>query len=283
MIKVSVLILCYNHAPFIQECLKSVVSQKTNFPFEVLIHDDASTDNSQELIKNFEKSYPHLLYPIYQEENQYSKGISPTFSFNLPRAKGKYIALCEGDDYWIDPYKLQKQVDFLEANPDYSACFHQTEVILEGKKNKILFNNFKHYRTFKFKDLIHKNFVATSSYIFRNNDFHRNLPVWFENLPARDWGLYLLNAQKGKLYYMPECMSVYRQHSGGVWSSLSREEMINKGIEVLNQLNAAFNYEYDKEFKLAIKNRKEGRNPQLPITPYELIKSYFRKLQVWKK
>src|SRR5690606_7564710 len=118
---VSISCITYNHAPYIRQCLDGLVMQQCNFTFEVLIHDDASTDDTQEIIKEYQKKYPEIIKPIFQDENQYSigiRGIMPRF--NYPRAQGKYIALCEGDDYWTDPLKLQKQVDFLEANPEYS-------------------------------------------------------------------------------------------------------------------------------------------------------------------
>ena len=108
----------------LEDCLRGFINQKVNFPFEVLIHDDASTDNSQEIIRKYEQEYPHIFKSILQVENQYSQGKKIWASIQFPRAQGKYIALCEGDDYWTDPNKLQKQVDFMEAHPDYSMCFH---------------------------------------------------------------------------------------------------------------------------------------------------------------
>ncbi len=119
----------YNHENFIKDCLDGFVMQKTNFNFEVLIHDDASTDNTANIIREYEQKYPDIIKPIYQTENQYSKGKPISATFNWPRAQSKYIALCEGDDYWTDPNKLQKQVDFLEANPDYMMCFHNAEIL----------------------------------------------------------------------------------------------------------------------------------------------------------
>ena len=122
---VSICCITYNHAPFIRQCLNGFVMQKTKFPFEILIHDDASTDGTQEIIREYEQKYPDIIKPIYQAENQYSKGIKINLTYNLPRAKGKYIAFCEGDDYWTAPDKLQKQVDFLESHLDYVMCSHR--------------------------------------------------------------------------------------------------------------------------------------------------------------
>lgn len=112
-ILVSISCITYNHEPYIRECLDGFIMQKTDFAFEVLIHDDASTDKTADIIREYEAKFPNLIKPIYQTENQFSKKVgSINAKFNYPRAKGKYIALCEGDDYWTDPLKLQKQVDF---------------------------------------------------------------------------------------------------------------------------------------------------------------------------
>lgn len=123
-IVVSIQCLTYNHAPYIRQCLDGFVMQKTNFRFEAIVHDDASTDGTQDIIREYEERYPDIIKPIYQKENQYSKGI-PGYITNLvsSKCKGKYIAICEGDDYWTDPYKLQKQVDYLESHPKCGMCY----------------------------------------------------------------------------------------------------------------------------------------------------------------
>lgn len=116
---VSICCLVYNHSSYLRECLDGFVKQRTNFPVEILIHDDASTDNSREIIQAFIEKSPDLFVPIFQSENQFSKGGGVMAKFVFPLAQGKYIALCEGDDYWTDPMKLQKQVDFLESHNEY--------------------------------------------------------------------------------------------------------------------------------------------------------------------
>src|SRR5690554_4195573 len=126
---VSICCITYNHSPFIRQCLEGFVKQETKFEFEVLIHDDASTDDTAEIIKEYERQFPGIIKPIYQKENQYSKGIKGSKVFNFPRAQGKYIAFCEGDDYWTDPLKLQKQVDILEKNKHLSGSYHKVEIV----------------------------------------------------------------------------------------------------------------------------------------------------------
>jgi glycosyltransferase involved in cell wall biosynthesis len=130
---VSICCLTYNHEPYIRQCIEGFLIQKTTFPIEILIHDDASTDNTADIIREYEAKFPNIIKPIYQIENQYSKGVGVTRVFQFPRSKGKYIAMCEGDDYWIDPLKLQKQVDFLEQNPDYGLVHTNCEGLNKGK------------------------------------------------------------------------------------------------------------------------------------------------------
>ena len=117
---VSICTLVYNQEKFLKQYLEGIFLQKTTFSFEILIHDDASTDNSENIIREYQALYPDIIKPIIQTENQYSKGVDINLTYNFPRVKGKYIAICEGDDYWTDPLKLQKQVDFLEAHPEQS-------------------------------------------------------------------------------------------------------------------------------------------------------------------
>ena len=134
---VSISCTTYNHELYIEDALEGFLFQETNFPFEILIHDDASTDRTADIIREYEARYPTLIKPIYQTENQYSRGNKPGL-INLKRAKGEYVALCEGDDYWTDPLKLQIQVDFLEKHPDYVITFHHCVSLYKGgirKKN----------------------------------------------------------------------------------------------------------------------------------------------------
>ena len=123
-VKLSVLLLSYNHEKYIKQTLDSIISQKTNFRIKIIIHDDASTDKSQDIINEYISKYPELITGILQEENQFSKGANIFSDFMRQYIEGDYVAYCECDDYWIDEYKLQKQVDFLDAHPDYTACMH---------------------------------------------------------------------------------------------------------------------------------------------------------------
>ena len=134
-IMVSVFVVAYNEEKYIRQALDSVLAQKTNFKYEVIVHDDASTDQTADIVREYEKRYPEIVKGIYQDSNKYQKGIQFVISYMYPVAVGKYVAYCDGDDYWTDPYKLQKQVDFLEKNPEYTMCQHAFSFLYEDKNN----------------------------------------------------------------------------------------------------------------------------------------------------
>ena len=141
-IVVSICCITYNHESCIEDALEGFLIQETDFPFEIIIHEDASTDKTAGIIREYEAKYPKLIKPIYQKENQYSKGVQISRTFNFPRAKGDYITICEGDDYWTDPLKLKKQLSFLEKNSDY-CMVHTNHDILKREQN--LFQKMKVY------------------------------------------------------------------------------------------------------------------------------------------
>lgn len=222
---VSICCLTFNHEIYLKQCLDGFISQKTNFKYEIIIHDDASTDGTKEIIEEYTSQYPGLIVAIFQKENQYSKGIKPIFNYVFPRAQGKYIALCEGDDYWTDPYKLQKQVDFLEANEEYAVCAHDTLVKYENQdKQEILFSNFPAHpfknekrNIYTFKDALTAMLFHTSSIVMKNPKINAQLfNKYFANVFYGDHILMLIGASMGKLYVFDEIMSVYRINSGGV-------------------------------------------------------------------
>ena len=130
---VSIRCAVYNHEPYLRQCLDGFVMQKTTFPFEAIVHDDASTDGSADIIREYAEKYPDIIKPIYEKENQYSKhdGSFRRIMDAAIHPKAKFIAYCEGDDYWTDPEKLQMQVDFLESHPEYTMCFHRARTILD--------------------------------------------------------------------------------------------------------------------------------------------------------
>lgn len=242
-VKVSVICNAYNHEPYIKDALESFVSQKTEFPFEVLVHDDASTDHTADVICQYEKKYPALIKPIYQTVNQYSQGINITNRFHLPRLRGQYVALCEGDDYWTDPYKLQKQYEAMEAHPEVDMCAHagaQIRVssgvrlpdIAPAQKETI----------FSTREVIAGGggFVVTNSLFFRRVLLDVQ-PAFRMYLPL-DYALQIQGSLRGGMLYLPDAMSVYRVSVPGSWTVRMRQrsyakEQNNKIKTMLDMVN----------------------------------------------
>lgn len=246
---VSICSITYNHESFISQCLDGFLMQETDFPFEILIHDDASTDGTANIIREYEAQYPDLIKPIYQTENQYSKGIKMNITFNFTKAKGKYITLCDGDDYWTDPHKLQKQVDFLEANEDYAGCSHNTRIIYEdsGKDDALIVASaIKDSYTI---DDITKGHIYfhTTSMVYRNI-FKGNFPKKYLTDYMGDWFLLMAHADIGPIKYIDSVMSVYRIHANGIWSKLSDIEKIVKNLNAIIAFNKVFEYKYEENF-----------------------------------
>jgi glycosyltransferase involved in cell wall biosynthesis len=212
---VSILCITYNQEKFIGQALDSFLMQKTDFGFEVLINDDASTDGTVEIIKEYQRKYPDIIKPNFQKENQYSKGNMGLFvEFLFPKVTGKYIALCEGDDYWIDDNKLQSQVDFLENNPDYAMCFNRSRVIFQNKEEKnALFPAITEDEVFTLKRLLKENYIQTNSVMYRTQNYEG---IRTDVMP-QDWYMHLYHAQFGKIGFIDRVMSVYRRHEGGIW------------------------------------------------------------------
>jgi len=223
---VSICCATYNHQKYIRDAIEGFLMQKTTFPFEILIHDDASTDGTADIIREYEAKYPDIIKPIYQRENQYSKGIKISQVYQFPRAQGKYIALCEGDDYWIDPHKLQKQVDYLERNPNVS--FVATNYAIYDEKT----NQTKKAATSKRIDfytlLKRKNQIPTlttcirSEYIF---DYIREINPVEKKWPVGDYPLWLYLSQKGKIGVIPEYTANYnkRQNSACHYTDIKKQ------------------------------------------------------------
>ena len=168
---VSVLCLAYNHESYIEQCINGFVMQQCSFPFEVIIHDDASIDKSADIIQKYCSRYPELFVTILQHENQFSKHVPITTNHMFPIARGKYIAFCEADDYWVDPLKLQKQVNFMESHPDYSVCVHGCRLYDEQQQS---FVDNQYYMntpdTIGILDLFGRPFnIASSSLFFKRN------------------------------------------------------------------------------------------------------------------
>ena len=221
---ISIITLAYNHAPYIRQCIEGVVMQKTSFPIEMIIHDDASPDGTADIIREYEALYPDIIKPIYQEENQWSQKKSIFNRHIAPKIRGKYLAMCEGDDYWTDPDKLQKQVEFLEANPDYSASVHQCLTIYTYKDvpPEPYTKNAKD--TYALCDLLDDVRFHTATLVYRTfiSEIETKMP---RTIISGDRGLYFRCIKFGKIKFFHEPMSVYRINQSSISTRVTAEVM----------------------------------------------------------
>jgi glycosyltransferase involved in cell wall biosynthesis len=227
-ILISICCTTFNHEKYIGQCLDGFVMQKTTFAFEILVHEDASTDSTAAIIKEYELNYPHIFKCVYQHDNQFLKQ-NTLINILFKMAKGKYIALCEGDDYWTDPYKLQKQVDFLEANGNYVACFHKVKILetsgslVDDYITKVP-NNHE-----TIEDLAQSgNYIHTPSVVFRN--IIKIFPDEFFISSVGDYFIYMLLAEHGKFKYLTDSMATYRNGVGNHSSLSQADKTINFNI-----------------------------------------------------
>jgi len=245
-LKVSVSIIAYNNEPYIAQAIESALSQQTDYPFEILIGEDQSADRTREIVEAYARRYPDKirLFLHDYEPGFVHRGGGWNFLHNLRNARGEYIAWLDGDDYWNDLRKLQKQVDFLESNPSFSMCFHNVllkDEVNEGKDQ--LAHQFDSRRVFTLEDIIKGNFIYTCSVMFRRSE-KNFIPNWYIKCPIGDWPFHVLNARKGDIGYLPDVMGVYRIHNKNFWSSKSVTDRRLICYEMIDTLDRFLKYEY---------------------------------------
>ena len=248
---VSVCCTAYNHEKYIRSCLDGFVNQNTNFKYEVIVHDDASTDNTASIIQEYAEKHPDIIKPILQRENQYSKGIKIYKKHIFPKCTGKYIAYCEGDDYWCDYDKLQKQVDILEENPEYVACVHQTKMLNLRDKKESLFVSYDKSCLVE----VEKFFGATipwhtSSLMFRAELNDKRPSFCFISKQVGDWPTGVFLVLTGPVYFINDTMSIYRRFTEGSWSVMNvskpNPEFWKEMVEILQLVDEYSNFKYHK-------------------------------------
>lgn len=216
--KVSVCLMAYNHERFIDEAIQSVLAQKTNFDYEIVIGEDSSQDNTREILISYAKQYPEKIRLLFTRRNL---GPGRNFVRTYQACEGDYIATLDGDDYWTVPYKLQNQVDFMDSHPEYSACFHVVKRICEEEGScRLLYPRGKK-RTYTLKDYARGILGHQCSMMFRNRLID-GFPDWYYRSPAGDWVLQVLHAERGDVGFIDQVTAVYRIHAGGLWSSSTR-------------------------------------------------------------
>lgn len=258
--KVSVLIITYNQEAFIAQAINSVLMQEVDFDYEIVIGEDASTDRTREIVLDFQRQYPDrirvLLHNAVDSDCDRALGIGGKTNFinSLQACQGEYVALLDGDDYWTDVRKLQKQVDFLESHPDFAICCHNAMMFYEdGSKPPVNLLPPDHPEVSTIEDLLFANVIPTCSTVFRRGLFDE-LPGWFFSLKLGDWPIHIMNAQHGKIGYINEVMAAYRVHEGGVWSTWSPVSQGLELIKMLHHVDAYLGFKYKKTIRAAQAN-----------------------------
>ncbi|AFJ43291.1 glycosyltransferase [Francisella noatunensis subsp. orientalis] len=249
--KLLVTILCqtYNQEQFISQALDSFLMQETDFDFDVIVRDDASTDATAKIVKGYAAKYPKIIKPIYELENQMSQGIG-LLPGMLPRVmkdrKSRYIALCDGDDYWTDPLKLQKQISFLEENPKFVGSAHASRYLRDGKEAELASRNIHDKDIYTFEEYLGNCYFQTSSWVYRyDTDFRPLIENFFYRKCGGDVYMTLAFMTLGPIKYFDEVMSVWRVHDKGEWSKNSADHQI---MEILVAF-VDYTYKFDEKYK----------------------------------
>jgi len=245
---VDVIMPVYNHEKFLAQAIESIMAQQTTFNYRLIIGEDCSKDRSREIAKEYAAKYPDKVFPQLHEKNL---GASQNGAFLLNFASSKYIAICEGDDYWTDPTKLQQQVDFMEANPDFAFCFTTLDVIDDtGKKHPDFFPKITK-DVYGMEDVVNaaQLYVSMATILFRNV-MPRPLPAFYVKYIIADNSILLLLSDKGKSKYLDINTAVYRLHGAGISkTNFFRENQYQMFYSFFEEVNQYFNYKYDKLFR----------------------------------
>ena len=250
-IKVSVTIFTYNQEKFIAQAIEGALNQTTDFEYEILVGDDFSTDRTRAIVLEYQQKYPDLVKPVFHPRNLGQNGLFNAIE-TTNQARGKYVATTDGDDYWTDPTKLQKQADFMDNHPDFSACFNNTLVIYEDGSPSEILNPPSQKAVITVEDLIGEDeiwFMGTSSVMYRNGLWHK--PEWMMKSSSGDIPRYVILAKQGPIGYLSEVMGIYRKHRAGVSfnDNYRDERFLRNRIEMYEGINQELDYRFDAALK----------------------------------
>jgi glycosyltransferase involved in cell wall biosynthesis len=242
--KVTVVLLTYNHEKYIAQALESVLTQQTEFVYEVVVLDDCSTDRTRDVLYDFKNRYPDIVQLVLAERNQND---NRGWGREILDARSPYVALLDGDDYWTSPYKLQKQADFLDQHLELSMCFHGVTVFYEDR-DKTPWISGSPKDTLTLADLIEGNFVQTCSIMLRGG-LITSFPEWWYVGGIGDWELLLFFAQHGDVGYIDEVMGAYRKHVGGIYTASNDTDRIGRQIRMYENINRYFDFKHNTTIK----------------------------------
>ncbi|WP_342245228.1 glycosyltransferase [Pseudomonas sp. OTU5201] len=266
---VSVVCLAYNQEKYIEDAIRGFLIQRTDFPFEIVLNDDASTDSTAEIIKKYAEKFPKIVKPMIQKENQYSISPCGLLSKVVQESKGDFIAICEGDDFWIASDKLQRQADAMRNNPKVRICFHRyfqgstdagEERFFETKKSKFLYPNQQSILSTKIIILGDGDYMHTASIMMTKNAM-LNFPDWLSDCPLGDYFIQIIGSIDGGALYVPELMSFYRMNAVGSWSTRkltpeTQHRFICQMHHSLGRLNHELKGNYETEISIMLDKLK---------------------------
>jgi glycosyltransferase involved in cell wall biosynthesis len=247
-IKVSVLIVTYNQAAFIEQAVRSALTQDTTFATEVIVADDASTDGTRLILERLAGQHPDTLRLVTHDTHV---GVHQNCVDGYVLGSGEYLAMLNGDDYWISPYKLQRQVNFLDRHAECAICFHNVLTVHDQGDAEALACSSGQKAFSGVEDLLVENFMATSSVMYRHG-LVREFPEWVRPLMTWDWALHLYHTQYGRIGYLADTMAVTRRHAGGLWNGASTRERSDATVAMLEQVNRHFQGKYDATIRASI-------------------------------
>jgi len=250
---VSVVLITYNHEAYVGQAIDSVLGQRTDFEFELLISEDCSTDRTRSIIEDYQRRYPDRIRLFLSERNLCDNSV---LTRAWQAARGRYVAVFDGDDYWTAPDKLQRQRDLLDAHPEYSGCCHNVMKVWEdGSRPAGPYHPADKKPVVSEADVWMENGVASCSIMYRRSAVAA-FPPWYVGAAYGDWPLHMLAARWGPIGYLPEIMAVYRKHGGGYWSGMGVVERQMRAIEFLQEAATQFGPEYRRLAAAAIAGRR---------------------------